>query len=157
MYCIIGRYFHLFPIVFWSESSKCNPTFVRVGLVSGRLVGKPAPIRVRKTPLRLLGRIMSGGLNQDDFRRILATPRAPAPSDDGFKAPAPRLQKAVATPREGDAKKPFKPRKFSKPKPKKDDEDEDKPAYRDRARERRDGIAGEFEESEQILSMLANK
>lgn len=111
-----------------------------------------------------------GGLTQDDFRKILATPRAPT-NDDGFKAPAPKLVPARKD--SGDASgsgggsgsnKPFKPRKFfNKQKDRKkngDEDDEDNNgasgSYRDRAKERRLGI-NDYSESEQILAMLSQK
>ncbi|KAF1805937.1 RED-like protein N-terminal region-domain-containing protein [Mucor lusitanicus] len=93
---------------------------------------------------------MSEGLSQDDFRKLLATPRRPNPDDTQFKAPAPKTPKSTgaifAQPRSM-RKKSFK-KSFSKDdQGEKDDDDDDeqqeKTAYRDRAAERRkqDGSA----------------
>ncbi|CAO3630167.1 unnamed protein product [Mucor fragilis] len=90
---------------------------------------------------------MSEGLSQDDFRKLLATPRRP--NNDGsstntqFKAPAPKAPKSsgaiFAQPRSM-RKKPFK-KNFNKDdqgdKDDDDNEQQEKTAYRDRAAERR--------------------
>lgn len=100
---------------------------------------------------------MSGsGLRQDDFRKLLATPRAvaqqtprvtqtPRPKSggqkdaDGFVVPQPVKHK----------KKLWKP-----PQQKKEQEQETGPAYRDRAKERQEGINPDYEETEQMLAVL---
>lgn len=131
----------------------------------------PSPLAAaerRRPVLTSLQRIMAG-LSQDDFRRILATPRS-VQSKDGFKAPAPKVGAPAAkiqipvTPR-GDAsarpKSSGGPKKFHRPHlEKKKEEKEEAPGskYRDRARERRDGVGNpDFEDSEDILNRLAQK
>ncbi|KAJ3160141.1 hypothetical protein HDU86_000977 [Geranomyces michiganensis] len=110
------------------------------------------------------------GLGQDDFRKLLATPRAglPPPTPragsstpaaaaaakgkrdaDGFLLPAPRTT----------TKKKWQPKK-PQPKGKKNgDNGEDAaavaaPAYRDRAKERRQGVNPDYAETEQMLAVL---
>ncbi|KAI9014062.1 RED-like protein N-terminal region-domain-containing protein [Hyaloraphidium curvatum] len=108
------------------------------------------------------------GLGQDDFRRLLATPRS-VQAKDGFKAPAPRLappgqkvsipstpRTSDATPKRGGGGGGNKFNKF-RDKKKKDDEAEESgtgASYRDRARERRDGKSGDadFEETPSRLA-----
>ncbi|KAJ3174630.1 hypothetical protein HDU87_007002 [Geranomyces variabilis] len=107
------------------------------------------------------------GLGQDDFRKLLATPRAALPPQtpragttaasqtprsgpggkrdaDGFLHPAPR------------PKKKWQPKKPAKTKTgKEDDEGADAaPAYRDRAKERRQGANPDYAETEQMLAVL---
>ncbi|EPB82474.1 hypothetical protein HMPREF1544_10768 [Mucor circinelloides 1006PhL] len=87
---------------------------------------------------------MSEGLSQDDFRKLLATPRRPnndGNSNSQFKAPAPKAPKSTgaifAQPRSM-RKKNFK-KNFNKDDQgeKDDDEQQEKTIYRDRAAERR--------------------
>ncbi|KND01853.1 uncharacterized protein SPPG_03643 [Spizellomyces punctatus DAOM BR117] len=99
---------------------------------------------------------MSKGLGQDDFRKLLATPRsvlqqtpraAQTPRQtpratkdaDGFAQPAPVKSK----------KKLWKP-----PSKEGASQSDNGPGYRDRARERREGANPDYEETEQMLAVL---
>ncbi|KAK4513056.1 uncharacterized protein ATC70_000093 [Mucor velutinosus] len=88
---------------------------------------------------------MSEGLSQDDFRKLLATPRRPDydgnNSSAQFKAPAPKIPRGTgaifAQPRSM-RKKPFKKNVSKDDQAEKDaNEQQEKTAYRDRAAERR--------------------
>ncbi|KXS17859.1 hypothetical protein M427DRAFT_30000 [Gonapodya prolifera JEL478] len=121
------------------------------------------------------------GLGQDDFRRMLATPRSGDGGSSrafGMKTPRPGAVSELArsggqgrnsgsggSGNSGGGKDSFD---FKKPEPKKkkpfkkkkagsDEEDEAKSsnsAYRDRAAERRKGVNPDYEESERILEVL---
>ncbi|KAG0335106.1 hypothetical protein BG004_000132 [Podila humilis] len=108
------------------------------------------------------------GLSQDDFRKLLATPRAGTSEGGagGIKgsfsrslgsanrtARAPQPQ----TPRSGDNSQKPKPKKSYNKHSNKEGGSSDKAAgskYRDRATERRQGINPDYVETEQILSTL---
>ncbi|KAI9487140.1 MAG: RED-like protein N-terminal region-domain-containing protein [Benjaminiella poitrasii] len=108
---------------------------------------------------------MSEGLSQDDFRRLLATPRPPINADElsqqqtKFKMPAPR------TPRNTGAifAQPRSMRKKNKKMFKKNDEEDDeeqqeKSNYRDRAAERRQQeLGGEVDESQLTTEELLKR
>ncbi|TPX72991.1 hypothetical protein SpCBS45565_g00317 [Spizellomyces sp. 'palustris'] len=98
---------------------------------------------------------MSKGLGQDDFRKLLATPRsvlqqtpraAQTPRQtpratkdtDGFARPAPVKYK----------------KKLWKPPSNEGASQSEGPGYRDRARERREGANPDYEETEQMLAVL---
>ncbi|KAJ3167128.1 hypothetical protein HDU88_002465 [Geranomyces variabilis] len=109
------------------------------------------------------------GLGQDDFRKLLATPRAALPPQtpragttaasqtprsgtggkrdaEGFLHPAPRPKKKW---------QPKKPVKNTKTGAEDADADADAPpAYRDRAKERRQGVNPDYAETEQMLAVL---
>ncbi|KAG5455696.1 MAG: RED-like protein N-terminal region-domain-containing protein, partial [Olpidium bornovanus] len=97
-----------------------------------------------------------GGLSQDDFRKLLATPR-PGAAVDRDATPASR--RAAHTPREISSAssgfaKPDVPARAKKRWKKPVNEQEAEPKYRDRASERRTGINPDYAESEQILATL---
>ncbi|KAF9414399.1 hypothetical protein BGZ94_000405, partial [Podila epigama] len=104
------------------------------------------------------------GLSQDDFRKLLATPRAAPDGPGGIRGSfsrslgsANRTSRAPVpqTPRSGDGENQ------QKPKPKKQwnknpakDSTATATKYRDRATERRQGINPDYAETEQILTTL---
>ncbi|KAI8806220.1 RED-like protein N-terminal region-domain-containing protein [Cladochytrium replicatum] len=98
---------------------------------------------------------MDGGLKQDDFRKLLATPR-PGAQQQPLKT-APPKPKEPPKAKDGEFQKP-EPRP---PRPKKQwkrneaEEDASSASYRDRAKERRKGVNPDYEESEQILKVLS--
>ncbi|CEP13603.1 hypothetical protein [Parasitella parasitica] len=84
---------------------------------------------------------MSEGLSQDDFRKLLATPRRPNDDNTQFKAPAPKTPKnntgaIFAQPRSMRKKGSFKKGSNNKAE-EQDPEENEQPKYRDRAAERR--------------------
>lgn len=88
-------------------------------------------------------------MNQDDFRKLLATPRPTAPSSGkNNKSRLPKKNNVFAKP---ESIKPKPKKKWRKP----TEEEAEKP-HRDRAKERRQGINPDYEETTQILSMLNN-
>ncbi|KAF9157687.1 hypothetical protein DFQ26_008470 [Actinomortierella ambigua] len=111
----------------------------------------------------------AGGLNQEDFRRLLATPRAGHGGGEGGGFSGGGLKALGAANRAARAPVPQTPSRsaaadggFLKPKPKKhtgkpqqkDDKAEATSKYRDRATERRQGINPDYAETEQILHTL---
>ncbi|KAI9137031.1 RED-like protein N-terminal region-domain-containing protein [Paraphysoderma sedebokerense] len=101
---------------------------------------------------------MSGkGLTQEDFRKLLSTPRAPSISEDRPQATSSHSKKgndgfAVPNlPKKDSNQRHFKPRELSKTNKAKEPET---PRYRDRAEERRKGENKDYEESEAILAAL---
>ncbi|KAG0231230.1 hypothetical protein BGW42_000385 [Actinomortierella wolfii] len=112
----------------------------------------------------------AGGLSQDDFRRLLATPRATHGAGEGggfsggglkalgaairtARAPIPQTPSRSAASMDGGFLKP-KPKKHSGKQQHKDDKSEATSKYRDRATERRQGINPDYAETEQILHTL---
>ncbi|KAF9973697.1 hypothetical protein BGZ73_003030 [Actinomortierella ambigua] len=110
----------------------------------------------------------AGGLSQEDFRRLLATPRAGHGGESGgftggglkalgaanrtARAPVPQTPSRSAA-ADGGFLKP-KPKKHSSKPQQKDDKVEATSKYRDRATERRQGINPDYAETEQILHTL---
>ncbi|KAK3846134.1 MAG: RED-like protein N-terminal region-domain-containing protein [Linnemannia gamsii] len=109
----------------------------------------------------------AGGLNQDDFRKLLSTPRAAPGGQTGIKGAftgggmralgmANRTARAPVpqTPRSSDGGlHKHKHKKPSQPNPYKEASSAAS-KYRDRATERREGINPDYVETEQILSTL---
>ncbi|KAJ3016556.1 UNVERIFIED_CONTAM: hypothetical protein HDU68_012156 [Siphonaria sp. JEL0065] len=91
-------------------------------------------------------------LSQNDFRKLLATPRAP-PTDDG-KPKAPKFAKPLPVKKEKEFARPV-PRKFVKKDTEADDDGEEAARFRDRARERRQGINPDYKDSDQLLAHLS--
>ncbi|TPX34370.1 hypothetical protein SmJEL517_g03000 [Synchytrium microbalum] len=94
-------------------------------------------------------------MDQDAFRKLLATPRAPSSS----QTPAtPRTQQPEKQQKDNDgfAKPAPKKKAYVKPKSKEavDDESSDSITYRDRAKERRQGVNIDYADSEQMLAVL---
>lgn len=84
--------------------------------------------------------------SNDDFRRLLATPR---PQNSATPRSTPRAKRV------DDGEKKFKkPPPKSRVKPDAGDDDTDEPKYRDRAKERRDGRNVDYEGVEQELSQF---
>ncbi|TPX75864.1 hypothetical protein CcCBS67573_g02842 [Chytriomyces confervae] len=90
-------------------------------------------------------------LSQEDFRKLLSTPRAPVPATPSkaakFAKPAP-------------VQRNKQPSEFARPIPakfrKKPEDDEDAgPSFRDRAKERRQGVNPDYKDSEEIIARLA--
>ncbi|KAI9361648.1 RED-like protein N-terminal region-domain-containing protein [Zopfochytrium polystomum] len=89
-------------------------------------------------------------LSQDDFRKLLATPRAVTASAPKKKAAGPPPQ----TPKPNvELAKPEVPKKKKK-EWRRPDHGEEAPQIRDRAKERREGINPDYEDSEAILDRL---
>ncbi|KAJ3231779.1 hypothetical protein HDU81_003518 [Chytriomyces hyalinus] len=91
-------------------------------------------------------------LSQEDFRKLLSTPRAPVPATPSkaakFAKPAPVQRNKQPS----EFARPI-PAKFRK---KQENEDEDAgPAFRDRAKERRQGVNPDYKDSEEIIARLA--
>ncbi|KAJ3148975.1 hypothetical protein HK101_002100 [Irineochytrium annulatum] len=100
-------------------------------------------------------------LSQDDFRKLLATPRAVAAKQPKEKKPKPpQTPKPNAA---GEGKKddfefakpevPKKKKEWKKPAAKEDTG----PVFRDRAKERREGVNPDYADTEQILAMLSKE
>jgi len=83
-------------------------------------------------------------MNQDDFRRLLATPQPIKKNNNKFKAP-----KKENSYSKNDNPKPKPKKRWKKPV----NEDEEK-HYRDRAKERRQEMNPDYEETKAIFSML---
>ncbi|OUM66733.1 hypothetical protein PIROE2DRAFT_68910 [Piromyces sp. E2] len=83
-------------------------------------------------------------MNQDDFRRLLATPQPIKKSNNKFKVP-----KKENSYSKNDNPKPKPKKRWKKPV----NEEEDK-HYRDRAKERRQEMNPDYEETKAIFSML---
>ncbi|KAF0457480.1 protein Red-like [Gigaspora margarita] len=100
------------------------------------------------------------GLKQDDFRKLLQTPRPGDASSKGVLGMAtPRQRMAPSTPRtfakpETLGSKPKKNNRYRKPEV--SDIDANDTKYRDRAAERRKGANPDYQETEQILKALNN-
>ncbi|KAJ3299406.1 hypothetical protein HK104_009008 [Borealophlyctis nickersoniae] len=92
------------------------------------------------------------GLKQDDFRKLLATPR-PSTAQSTPRAPNPPATPRAAPKKDFEFAKPQVPRKRKTGGWKEDA----KPAsqYRDRAKERREGVNPDYLESEQITKVLS--
>ncbi|KAJ3331749.1 hypothetical protein HDU76_002305 [Blyttiomyces sp. JEL0837] len=94
-------------------------------------------------------------LSQDDFRKLLATPRPggqPPSTPRAKPPPKPSQQKERSS---VEFAKPDVLRKKKKEWRKPDSEDQG-PAFRDRAKERREGINPDYQDSEEILARLAS-
>ncbi|CAG8761824.1 6920_t:CDS:2 [Cetraspora pellucida] len=100
------------------------------------------------------------GLKQDDFRKLLQTPRPGDASSKGVLGMAtPRQRMSPSTPRtfakpEMSGSKPKKNNRYRKPEVSDVDANDNK--YRDRAAERRKGANPDYQETEQILKALNN-
>ncbi|CAB4470229.1 hypothetical protein RhiirA5_353022 [Rhizophagus irregularis] len=103
------------------------------------------------------------GLKQDDFRKLLQTPRpGDIPSKGILGMATPKHRVPPQTPKPGGSggfAKPEAPASKSKKKYKRHETSEDKSSdskYRDRAAERRTGANPDYQETEQILKALNN-
>ncbi|KAI8052163.1 RED-like protein N-terminal region-domain-containing protein [Syncephalis plumigaleata] len=112
------------------------------------------------------------GLTQDDFRRLLQTPRPHTSQSASVEADAQSTQAAAATttPAATRTNTTDNKREFARPRPRKQrperssnymddaDNEDSQPSgrYRDRAKERREGINPDYAESERILASLAD-
>ncbi|KAI9095451.1 RED-like protein N-terminal region-domain-containing protein [Phlyctochytrium arcticum] len=101
----------------------------------------------------------SSGLQQDDFRKLLATPRAVTQKTPRVPStPKPRVAATpggkdadgFARPMPTKAKKPFKPKKEKD----EDELEESASLYRDRAKERREGANPDYLETDEMLAVL---
>ncbi|CAG8659573.1 1326_t:CDS:2 [Funneliformis caledonium] len=102
------------------------------------------------------------GLKQDDFRKLLQTPRPGDAPSKGILGMATPRQRVPQTPKPGGTgafAKPEAPASKSKKKYKRPETSEEKSSdnkYRDRAAERRTGANPDYQETEQILKALNN-
>ncbi|GBB90750.1 hypothetical protein RclHR1_01780017 [Rhizophagus clarus] len=102
------------------------------------------------------------GLKQDDFRKLLQTPRPGDTPSKGILGMATPKHRVPQTPKPGGSggfAKPEAPASKSKKKYKRHETSEDKSSdskYRDRAAERRTGANPDYQETEQILKALNN-
>ncbi|KAI8840457.1 RED-like protein N-terminal region-domain-containing protein [Chytriomyces cf. hyalinus JEL632] len=91
-------------------------------------------------------------LSQEDFRKLLSTPRAPVPATPSSKAA--KFAKPAPVQRNK------QPSEFARPIPAKfrkkpEDEEDAGPSFRDRAKERRQGVNPDYKDSEEIIARLA--